>query len=97
MSLERTDVEKIAHLARMEIDPGELDGVASDLSNILDLVEQLSAADTEGVVPMAHPLHMAQRLRPDEVSEENQRELFQSIAPQTEAGLYLVPKVIDQV
>jgi len=97
MSLERTDVEKIAHLARVEIGGEELDAIASDLSNILDLVEQLSAADTEGVVPMAHPLHMAQRLRPDEVSEENQRELFQSIAPQTEAGLYLVPKVIDQV
>ena len=97
MSLERTDVEKIAHLARIEIGSDELDDIASDLSNILDLVEQLSAADTAGVVPMAHPLHMAQRLRPDEVSEENQRELFQSIAPQTEAGLYLVPKVIDQV
>jgi len=97
MSLERTDVEKIAHLARVEIGAEELDAIASDLSNILDLVEQLSAVDTEGVVPMAHPLHMAQRLRPDEVSEENQRELFQSIAPQTEAGLYLVPKVIDQV
>jgi aspartyl-tRNA(Asn)/glutamyl-tRNA(Gln) amidotransferase subunit C len=97
MSLERTDVEKIAHLARVEIDGDELDAIASDLSNILDLVEQLGTADTEGVVPMAHPLHMAQRLRADEVSEENQRELFQSIAPQTEAGLYLVPKVIDQV
>jgi aspartyl-tRNA(Asn)/glutamyl-tRNA(Gln) amidotransferase subunit C len=97
MSLERADVEKIAHLARLEIGEDELDGIASDLSNILGLVEQLSAVATEGVVPMAHPLHMAQRLRPDEVSETDQRALFQSIAPQTEAGLYLVPKVIDQV
>ena len=97
MSLEKADVEKIAHLARLAIDDKDVPEYAKNLSNILDLVEQLSAADTEGVVPMAHPLHMAQRLRPDAVSETDQRELFQSIAPQTEAGLYLVPKVIDQV
>ena len=95
MSLDRTDVEKIAHLARLEVESNEMDGIAKELSNILDLVEQMSAVDTEGVVPMAHPLHMVQRLRPDEVTETNRRETFQGIAPQTEAGLYLVPKVIE--
>ncbi|MEJ1298634.1 MAG: Asp-tRNA(Asn)/Glu-tRNA(Gln) amidotransferase subunit GatC [Candidatus Sedimenticola sp. (ex Thyasira tokunagai)] len=95
MSLERSDVEKIAHLARLAVSEDELDSVASDLSNILDLVEQMSAVDTTGVEPMAHPLHMAQRLREDIVTEGDQRELFQSIAPETEEGLYLVPRVIE--
>jgi len=95
MSLERVDVEKIAHLARLAVSEAELEGVGRDLSNILALVEQMGTADTQGVAPMAHPLHMAQRLRPDAVSEADQREKFQSIAPLTEAGLYLVPKVIE--
>jgi len=95
MSLARDDVEKIAHLARLAVDEDELDSVAAGLSDILQMVEQMSAVDTEGVTPMAHPLHMVQPLRPDQVTEENQRELFQSIAPQTEDGLYLVPKVIE--
>ncbi|MES9900642.1 MAG: Asp-tRNA(Asn)/Glu-tRNA(Gln) amidotransferase subunit GatC [Sedimenticola sp.] len=95
MSLERSDVEKIAHLARLAVSEDELDSVASDLSNILGLVEQMSAVDTTGVEPMAHPLHMAQRLREDIVTEGDQRELFQSIAPETEEGLYLVPRVIE--
>jgi len=88
-------VEKIAHLARLAVDGDELDSVAAGLSDILQMVEQMSAVDTEGVTPMAHPLHMIQPLRQDQVTEENQRELFQSIAPQTEDGLYLVPKVIE--
>ncbi|TVO76577.1 Asp-tRNA(Asn)/Glu-tRNA(Gln) amidotransferase subunit GatC [Sedimenticola selenatireducens] len=95
MSLERSDVEKIAHLARLSVSNDELDAVASDLSNILNLVEQMDQADTEGVEPMAHPLHMVQRLREDRVTEQDQRELFQSIAPFTEDGLYLVPRVIE--
>jgi aspartyl-tRNA(Asn)/glutamyl-tRNA(Gln) amidotransferase subunit C len=95
MSLEKSEVEKIAHLARLAVSDGELDAVATDLSRILDLVEQMGAVDTAGVVPMAHPLHMAQRLREDGVTEPDQRELFQSVAPETEAGLYLVPKVIE--
>lgn len=95
MALKRSDVENIAHLARLAVDTDELDSVAGDLSTILQLVEQMNAVDTAGVVPMAHPLHMAQRLRPDEVSEQNEREHFQSIAPATENGLYLVPKVIE--
>ncbi|OOZ37787.1 Asp-tRNA(Asn)/Glu-tRNA(Gln) amidotransferase subunit GatC [Solemya velesiana gill symbiont] len=95
MSLERTDVEKIAHLARLAVSEDELDSMASDLSNILDLVEQMNAVDTDGVVPMAHPLHMVQRLREDAVTEVDQRDHFQSVAPLTEDGLYLVPKVIE--
>ncbi len=95
MSLQRADVEKIAHLARLAVSDKELDSVATDLSRILGLVEQMNAVDTGGVVPMAHPLHMAQRLRADEVTESDQRERFQAIAPLTEAGLYLVPKVIE--
>jgi aspartyl-tRNA(Asn)/glutamyl-tRNA(Gln) amidotransferase subunit C len=95
MSLDRSDVEKIAHLARLGIEDQEAESYAKDLSNILDLVEQMNAVDTVGVEPMAHPLHMAQRLRPDEVTETDQRDKFQSIAPSVEDGLYLVPKVIE--
>jgi len=95
MSLDKADVEKIAHLARLEIDAEDIPLYTRHLSGILQLVEQMNEVDTEGVEPMAHPLEMAQRLRPDEVTESNQREKFQKIAPQVEAGLYLVPKVIE--
>lgn len=95
MSLNRSDIEKIAHLARLDIAEGDITRYTRELSNILDMVERMSAVDTGGVTPMAHPLAAGQRLRPDEVSEPNQRERFQSIAPQVEAGLYLVPKVIE--
>jgi len=95
MSLSSDDVAKIAHLARLAVDPSDAESLSRDLSNILDLVEQMQAVDTEGVQPMAHPLEMSQRLRPDEVTETNQRELYQSNAPQAENGLFLVPKVIE--
>ena len=95
MSLKRSDVEKIAHLARLAVSDDELDSVAGDLSNILDLVEQMASVDTSGITPMAHPLHMSQRLRDDVVTEPDQRELFQSVAPAVENGLYLVPRVIE--
>ncbi|HHL45664.1 MAG TPA: Asp-tRNA(Asn)/Glu-tRNA(Gln) amidotransferase subunit GatC [Gammaproteobacteria bacterium] len=95
MSLEKADIEKIAHLARLEIDPDDVPAYARNLSGILDLVEQMNQVNTEGVQPMAHPLRMTQRLRADEVTETNQRDKFQQIAPQVEAGLYLVPKVIE--
>ncbi len=96
MTLLDADVEKIAHLARLAISPDETDRYAQDLSKILDLVAQMDAVDTQGVEPMAHPLtDMAQRLRPDAASEANQRERFQAIAPLTEGGLYLVPRVIE--
>lgn len=95
MRLPPDQVEKVAHLARLAIDDAEIEAYAQDLSRILDLVEQMNAVDTTGIEPMAHPLDMAQRLRPDVVTEGNQRELFQSIAPCVEAGLYLVPRVVE--
>jgi len=95
MSLDRSDVEKIAHLARLAVSEEEKDRYAADLSDILSLVEQMNAVDTEGVLPMAHPLQMVQRLRADEPIEPDRRDLFQRIAPAAEEGLYLVPKVID--
>lgn len=95
MSLDATAVEKIAWLARLGIDPADVEGYARNLSDILAFVEQLNAVDTAGIEPMAHPLDATQRLRADEVSEQDRREAFQSIAPQTENGLYLVPQVIE--
>lgn len=95
MSLGPAEVEKIAHLARLAISEADIPVYAHNLSSILHLVEQMNAVDTTGVEPMAHPLDMPQRLRADAVTETDQRELFQSLAPQTEAGLYLVPKVIE--
>ncbi len=95
MSLTSDDVEKIARLAKLAVDANEIEALGQDLSNILDLVAQMDAVDTTGVEPMAHPLEMTQRLRADVVSEQNQRDKYQTVAPETEAGLYLVPKVIE--
>jgi aspartyl-tRNA(Asn)/glutamyl-tRNA(Gln) amidotransferase subunit C len=95
VSLTADDVKKIAHLARLGIDDEDVGAYARDLSGMLDLMTQMSELSTEGVMPMAHPLDQVQRLRPDVVTERNQREHFQAIAPQVEAGLYLVPKVIE--
>ena len=95
MTIAPSEVKKIAHLARLSVDDSEVERYAQDLSGILDLVERMNQADTEGVEPMAHPLDMAQRLRPDAVTEPNQRELFQLNAPAVENGLFLVPKVIE--
>lgn len=90
-----SDVEKLAHLARLEISEDTIAEVSGSVSEVLKLVDQLKAADTEGVAPMAHPLDAEQVLRDDEVTESNQRECFQAIAPATENGLYLVPRVIE--
>jgi aspartyl-tRNA(Asn)/glutamyl-tRNA(Gln) amidotransferase subunit C len=96
MSLTRAQVEAIAHLARLEISEAQMPVYVGSLSSIIDFVEQLSAADTGGVAPMAHPLaDQVQRLRPDEVTETDRREKYQQNAPAVAAGLYLVPKVID--
>ncbi|WFE69070.1 Asp-tRNA(Asn)/Glu-tRNA(Gln) amidotransferase subunit GatC [Thiomicrospira sp. R3] len=95
MSLELAEVKKIAHLAAIAVEPEELEALGAKLSNILDLFAQLSQADTQGVEPMAHPLDQTQRLREDLVAEVDQRDKFQAIAPATENGLYLVPKVIE--
>ena len=95
MSLTADDVKKIAHLARVGIDGQDIASYAEDLSGMLELMVQMSALNTDGIQPMAHPLDQVQRLRPDVVTEHNQREQFQAIAPKVEAGLYLVPKVIE--
>ena len=96
MTLTRRDVEDIAHLARLQITREELPVYADRLSRILAFVEQLSAAATEGVEPMAHPLpNQVQPLRDDLVTEVNDRDRYQGNAPAVEAGLYLVPKVIE--
>ncbi|MDP1708557.1 MAG: Asp-tRNA(Asn)/Glu-tRNA(Gln) amidotransferase subunit GatC [Gammaproteobacteria bacterium] len=95
MSLQPTDVEKIAHLARLAVSQQDIPAYAHNLSSIIDLVGQMNTVDTSHVTPMAHPLDMAARLRPDSVSESNQRERFQAIAPEVDAGVYLVPKVIE--
>ena len=95
MSLDKQTVQTIAHLARLKIEDDEIEKYQSELSKILDLVQQMEACDTAGVEPMTHPFDATMRLRPDEISESNQRDKFQESAPSTEDGLYLVPKVID--
>ena len=95
MALSREEVLKIAHLARLRISDAEAAIYAEQLARILGLIEQMQAVNTEGVVPMAHPTDQALRLRNDAVTETDQRDRFLRIAPATEAGLYLVPKVIE--
>ncbi len=95
MTISREDIEKVAVLARIRLDDEQIPALQNDLDNILSLVDQLSAADTGNVEPLAHPLDAVQRLRADEITESNQREAFQAIAPATENGLYLVPRVIE--
>jgi aspartyl-tRNA(Asn)/glutamyl-tRNA(Gln) amidotransferase subunit C len=95
MSIDPAEVKRIAYLARLAIADEDVPVYARELSSILELVAQMNALDTEGVEPMAHPLNMAQRLREDVVEEGDQRERFQADAPLTEAGLYLVPRVIE--
>lgn len=95
MSLSPEQVQQVAHLARLELNSTLTEAYARQLSSILDMVGQLSSAQTAEVTPMAHPLEMTQRLRADEITESNQRERFQSIAPAVAEGLYLVPKVIE--
>lgn len=95
MAVDHAQVKKIARLARLHISQDEVDDYAQNLSKILDLVEQMNAADTEAVVPMAHPQDGRLRLREDIVDQPDNREAFQRIAPATEAGLYLVPKVVE--
>jgi aspartyl-tRNA(Asn)/glutamyl-tRNA(Gln) amidotransferase subunit C len=96
MSLTRAQVEGIAHLARLQITEAQMPVYVDSLSRIIDIDEQLAAADTGAVEPMAHPLaDQVQRLRPDAVAETDQHEKFQRNAPSVAAGLYLVPKVIE--
>ena len=95
MSLDKDQVRHIAALARLNLSDDEYGESVAKLSKIVDFVDQLSQADTEGVVPMAHPLDATQRLRPDAVTETDERDRYQENAPSVTGGLYLVPKVIE--
>lgn len=95
VSIGKTEVEYISRLSAIAVEENEVDQVAAKLSNILDLFSQMEKADTDGVEPMAHPLDQVQRLRADVVTEQDQHEKLQAIAPSAEAGLYLVPQVIE--
>lgn len=95
MTLSFDDVRRIADLAYIETNEKEAHIVLAQLSDIFNLIEQMQAVDTSGVEPMSHAQDVTQRLRDDIVTESNQRERFQVMAPQVEEGLYLVPKVIE--
>lgn len=95
MSIDAAQVGQIAHLARLAISDHESEDHARNLTDILAFVDRLAAIDSQGVEPMAHPLDMTQRLRADEVSEHNERERFQALAPSVSDGCYLVPRVIE--
>ncbi len=95
MSFSNEQVVRIARLARIRVDEQEIDVVRNKLDGIFSLIEAMQAVDTEGVEPMAHPQDVSLRLRDDVVTETDRRAAFQAVAPQTDAGLYLVPKVIE--
>jgi len=95
MSIELGDVENIAHLACLHLSDEEKQEAAGSISNILALIDQMQSVDTDNVEPLAHAFDAVQRLREDVVTESNQRDELQKIAPETEEGLYLVPKVIE--
>lgn len=95
MSLDRKNIRHIATLSRLAMSDSECEKYSEDLSRILDLVEQMNSVDTSNIDPMAHPLELTARLRDDEVTETDQRDHFQNIAPEVEDGLYLVPRVIE--
>ena len=95
MAISQAEVIKVAHLARLAIPEQRLDGYTHTISDILDLVAQMNAVNTDNVEPLSNPLDAVQLLREDKVTESNERETYQSIAPLVEDGLYLVPKVIE--
>lgn len=95
MALSDDQVRRLARLARIAIRPQDSAPVVERLNRVLGLIDQLRAVDTTGIVPMSHALDLVQRLRPDEVSEQDQRDRYQAVAPLTDKGLYLVPKVIE--
>lgn len=95
MALSLQDIQHIARLARIRVTESEAETARGQLNGIFGLIEQMQAVDTSGVEPMSHALDVAQRLREDRVTEPDQRDKFQAIAPAVENGLYLVPKVIE--
>lgn len=96
MSLSIEQIKKIAHLARLNLADKDMQNYVMQLGRILDFIEQMNQVDTTAIEPLAHPLDLSQRLREDEVVETDKRDKYQRIAPQVEAGLYLVPKVIEE-
>lgn len=95
MSLSPAELSRLAQLAQLELDPSEREHLGAQLDRVFGLIEQLQAVDTRGIEPLSHTLDLSQRLREDRVTEVNQRDLFQAQAPAAEAGLYLVPRVIE--
>ncbi len=95
MPLSPQEVQRIAELARIGISDAEARAVQAQLNNIFELIGQMQKVNTDGIEPMTHAQGSALRLREDKVTEENQRQQLQSVAPQAEAGLYLVPRVIE--
>ena len=95
MTISEQDLARVAELARLRLDPGTAPEVTRRIGNILDMIDRMQAVDTRAVSPMAHPLDTVQRLRPDEVTEADRRADFMAIAPVSEDGLYLVPRVIE--
>jgi aspartyl-tRNA(Asn)/glutamyl-tRNA(Gln) amidotransferase subunit C len=95
MSLDKSDIDKIARLARLSISEADTPNYINDVSNILDLIEKMNSINTDNIEPLAHPLEITARLREDKVTETDQRAHFQKIAPAVDNGHYLVPKVID--
>ena len=95
MALTLDDVRRAAHLARIAIDDAEAEAALAQLTRVFGLIEEMQAVDISGITPMAHAQDLMLRLRNDAVTEGDQRQLFQSVAPEVEAGLYLVPKVIE--
>ncbi len=95
MSLDRLEVQKIAWLARLAIDEDDISSYCDELTDIINLVQQMNSVDTAGIVPLAHPPELFSRLRTDKITETDQRENFQSNSTNTKDGYYLVPKVIE--
>lgn len=95
MAFDKSEVEKVAQLASLHVSESDVDEVAARITDILALIDQMQSVDTESVEPLAHPLDMTQRLRPDVATEPNRRDELQQLAPETEDGLFLVPKVIE--
>lgn len=95
MSIELSDIENVAHLARLHLDDSEKQEAATSISNILNLINQMQDVDTDDVAPLAHAFDSVQRLREDKVTEQNRRTELQALAPNTDKGLFLVPKVLE--
>ncbi len=95
MSVTREVVEQVAELAQLQIDENEFESVMQKMNEILEMVEDMQSVDTSGIEPMAHPLDATQTLREDQITETDQHDRYQQLAPEAESGLYLVPRVVE--